>query len=217
MAGISNDSTAIFFEDQASDARAAEIRRFRKRIFVEDKGWKLRVSGEEERDDYDACGAILCGLWQDQRLTGSFRAQRCDRPYLSAEVFPHLADNQPLPDASDAWEISRFAAAPNRSDAGVQLYALLMAFAQARSARCLIAVADMQHERLMRRLGIVTRRYGESKQVGLDRCQKPIFAVLGEIPIASQPAEVLEKLAQSLQKVEIIDETLVFGHFALSA
>jgi acyl homoserine lactone synthase len=176
MAGISNDSTAIFFEDQASDARAAEIRRFRKRIFVEDKGWKLRVSGEEERDDYDACGAILCGLWQDQRLIGSFRAQRCDRPYLSAEVFPHLADNQPLPDASDAWEISRFAAAPNRSDAGVQLYALLMAFAQARSARCLIAVADMQHERLMRRLGIVTRRYGESKQVGLGVWSRSMMA-----------------------------------------
>lgn len=217
MADISDDSTAIFFEDQASDARAAEIRRFRKRIFVEDKGWKLQVSGEEERDDYDACGAILCGLWQDQRLIGSFRAQRCDRPYLSAEVFPHLADNHPLPNARDAWEISRFAAAPNRLDAGVQLYALLMAFAQARSARCLVAVADMQHERLMRRLGIVTRRYGESKQVGTDRFQKPIYAVLGEIPIASQPAELFDKLAQSLQNVEIIDETLVFGHFALSA
>jgi acyl homoserine lactone synthase len=217
MADVSDDSTAIFFKDQANDSRAAELRRFRKRIFVEDKGWKLRVSGEEERDDYDACGAILCGLWQSQRLVGSFRAQRCDRPYLSAEVFAHLADHHPLPQDDRAWEISRFAAAPNRADAGVQLYALLIAFAQAHSARCLVAVADMQHERLMRRLGIVTRRYGGSKQVGTDRFQKPIYAVLGEIPIASQPPDLLKKLTQSLQNVEIIDETLVFGRFALSA
>lgn len=217
MADVSDNSTAIFFEDQAYDPRAAELRRFRKRIFVEDKGWKLRIDGEEERDDYDDCGAILCGLWQNQHLIGSFRAQRCDRPYLSAEVFSHLADYQSLPKDSRAWEISRFAAAPNRSDAGVQLYALLIAFAQARSARCLVAIADVQHERLMRRLGIVTRRYGESSHVGTDRFQKPIYAVLGEIPIASQPTELLQRLSDSLQNVEIIDETLVFGHSALSA
>lgn len=217
MANISNDSIAIFFKDQAFDARSAELRRFRKKIFVEDKGWKLRVTGEEEHDEYDARGAVLCGLWQNKSLVGSFRAQRCDGPYLSAEVFSHLADDLSLPKDPLAWEISRFAVTPNRSDAGVQLYALLIAFARARSVRCLVAVVDMQHERLLRRLGIVTRRYGTSKQVGVDRFEKPIHAVLGEIPITSQPTDVLQKLAQSLRNVEIVDETLVFGSLAIPA
>jgi acyl homoserine lactone synthase len=202
--------TASFFPDSMHDERASELRRFRKEIFIDQKGWRLNAVKDEEWDEYDARGAMLCALWRGSHLVGGFRAQRCDRPYLSRDVFSHLAAGRSLPTDSGAWEISRFGVSPTCPRGGTKLYALLIDFAKAHSARSLVAVVDLQHERLMSQIGIVTRRYGPAAQVGENRKGRPLYAVLGEIRLADQCSPALRQLARHLENVDISHETLVF-------
>jgi N-acyl-L-homoserine lactone synthetase len=208
---------AVFFEDRPEDERASALRRFRKKVFVDEVGWPLQVVGDEEIDEYDGRGAILCALSSESSLVGCFRAQRCDRPNLSVEVFGSLASGKAAPTDQLTWEISRFAVDRFSAGAGVKLYGLLVEFARLRAARSLIAVVDLQHERRLRQVGIVTRRFGPETVIGVDRFGRPIEAVFGEIPLPAQSTKTLFKLLHTLDNLEIQDETLVFGHTALSA
>lgn len=124
---------------------------------------------------------------------------------------------QAAPTDQLTWEISRFAVDRFSVGAGVKLYGLLVEFARLRAARSLIAVVDLQHERRLRQVGIVTRRFGPETVIGVDRFGRPIEAVFGEIPLPAQSTKTLFKLSHMLDNLEIQDETLVFGHTALSA
>jgi N-acyl-L-homoserine lactone synthetase len=208
---------ACFFKDQRGDARAAALRQFRKKVFVEREGWNLKVVGDEEIDQFDGRGATLCALWRNASLVGGFRSLRCDRPNLSAQVFGHLASYRAFPTDACAWEISRFGTANSCPGASAKLYGLLIEFARRNGALAVTAVVDLQHERLLRRIGLTTNRYGPIDVVGTNRSGEPIKAVLGEIQLSAQSAETLSMLARELEDVEIKDETLVLRPEALSA
>jgi hypothetical protein len=90
-------------------------------------------------------------------------------------------------------------------------------FARTHNARALVALVDLTYERFLRRLGIVTRRYGEPGLIGHDLDARPIEAVAGEIPLADQRGSHFESLLAISRNMEIIDETLVRGRLRLSA
>jgi acyl homoserine lactone synthase len=188
---------------------------FRKEVFVDRLGWKLEVIDGLERDDFDHFGTINCALLDGDQVVGSFRAIRCDRPYLSACVFPTLAQLEPYPMTWDAWEISRFAAI----DRAVSwpLYAAMLNFGWTRHARALVALVDLGHERVLRGHRVKVRRYGPPTLVGSDRAGRPIMAVAGEIPLHEQSQALHEAAARALSKLELTDETLVLGPDRVSA
>jgi acyl homoserine lactone synthase len=196
-AGLSENRDAIFL--------------FRKALFVDQLGWSLACDFSEERDEFDRDDTIHCALYVHDALIGGFRAIRCDRPYLGRCVFPHLATTGRYPVAPNYWEISRFGVFRTHREHGLALYALMFSFAEARKARALVAIADLGHERLLRRIGINTHRYGPPAVIGADRWGTPIEVVAGEIPIAEQDASRLRFLKSQADEVEISDETLVLG------
>lgn len=114
---------------------------FRKHVFIDRLGWKLNISDGVERDDFDHAWAINCALMNGSRVVGAFRAIRCDRPYLSARIFPTLAA-EPYPSTWDAWEISRFAALERAS---WPLYAAMLNFGWTRQVRALVALVVTCH------------------------------------------------------------------------
>lgn len=199
--------------------------RFRKQLFVDDLGWDLPSLGEawgegardEERDGFDTADAIHCALYCESEVVGVFRAIRCDRPYLSRVVFPELAAGRAFPRRPDCFEISRFGVRETQRRLGPLLYAVMFHFGAERGARSLVATVDLGHERLLRRLGVRTDRYGLPQVIGRTVHGREILAVAGEIPLTRQDRATAARFDHLLSFVEISDETSVLGSRRLSA
>jgi N-acyl-L-homoserine lactone synthetase len=196
---------------------AAALFRFRKSLFVDERGWNLPVCETGEVDQFDTPEAYYCGLFLGDAIIGGFRAIRCDHAYLGRDMFPHLAATRPYPDRPDYWEISRFGVLRHHRRHGVVLYAVMFRFAEMRRAKALVAVADLGHERLLSKIGIRTRRYGPPVWLSAEETGEPIQIVAGEIPIAEQDRARLQFLRTRADAVEIRDDTLVWRPAAVSA
>ena len=212
-----NSLRALIFHREDAPLAASEIFRLRKRLFVDQLGWLLPASSEEERDEFDTTSAAYCGLYLAGQLVGTFRAIRCDQPYLSCIVFSRLATTRGYPRRQDCWEISRFGVLPEHSKFGPTLYAVMLQFGWVRQARSLVATANLSHERLLRKLGVRTRRYGPPQCVGQDVQSQPVEAVAGEIPLDEQSEALRRSVTSLLSAVDISDETLVLRPERLSA
>jgi len=180
--------------------------RLRKMVFIDQLGWPLTTTDGEETDQFDCDDTEYCGLESAGDLLGCFRARRCDRPYLTKEVFAHLATIARLPTNPGAWEITRFAMNPEYGASPGLLYAALFLFGAHRRARSLVALADLTHERLLRRAGIASRRYGPPQIVGSAR-GRPLYAVVGEIPLWTEGPRFAVRHAEAFKRLELIDET----------
>ena len=205
-------------EDQNCDLVDALLQ-FRKKLFVDILAWDLRVTNGRERDQFDNAAAVHCALFVGERLAGGFRAIRSDHAYLAQSVFPNLATLGRFPRRRDVWEISRFGVLPGRArmQAARSNYTAMFRFAHSRQASALVAVVDLNHERLLGTLGIRTRRYGPPQPIGTDTNGQIITGVAGEIPVTEQGDPRFSTLLVAAQSIEVSDETLVFGSARVSA
>lgn len=208
---------AIFGQAADFPAVADDLYRLRKRIFVDDYGWELPTDGDREVDQFDTPSTVHCALYCDEVLSGTFRAIRCDRPYLAASVFPQLATKTTYPRHLDAWEISRFGVVSGSLRLAHINYALMFLFARAVQATALVAIADLTYERFLRSIGVNTVRYGPPQAIGRDCRGNTLHAVAGEIPLSMQSGPKFQSLLQKVAAVEIEDASHVFGYRKISA
>ncbi len=157
---------------------------FRRILFVETLGWDLKLRNDYELDEFDHHRAHYLTLSADEEIIGGFRAIRCDHPYLARTKFPKLAEYQQFPNEAHYWEISRFGVAPNSSprSTAATLYSLMLNFGLQRQAEGLVAFTSLGHELYLRRLGVVTKRYGEPCCIGESVKGGQFTVVAGEIP-----------------------------------
>jgi acyl homoserine lactone synthase len=202
---------------QSNSALVAEFQEFRRKLFVDTLQWDLRVFGNLEIDQFDGAKATYCAIYANDTLISGFRAIRCDHEYLALSVFPQLATDRPYPRHPDMWEISRLGVNPPDVNIAGVTYAVMLHLARLRGAKALVALVDLCHERLLRQIGIKTRRYGSPQIIGTDRKGRRLTAVAGEIPIQEQGGEAFEALMDLLQTVEIVDETLVLRSEAVQS
>lgn len=210
---------AVFGTAETAPEHVAALLRFRKRKFVDTLGWPLRCKDAMEADEFDLSTTLYCGLYEGDSVVGGFRAIRTDYPYLASLKFPELANELPYPRSQRSWEISRLGVLSGASGFGRSLacYAAMFAFANAVNAYSLVAFCDVGHERLLSRLGVKTRRFGEPQLIGSDEVGRPIKAVAGEIVLADQDAKRLRLLTAPVNAMEIEDAAAVFGRRRLSA
>ena len=185
--------------------------RLRKRLFVEECGWKLPTDDGTERDEFDGAHTEHALLFHDDELVGGFRAISTDRPYLSASKFIQLSQ-RPFPRQPNVWEISRFGILKSRRQRlAPQLnYALMFRFSALRGAKALVAVADLTYERFLERMAIQTHRYGPPQTIGEDTHGRPLVAVAGEIPLGLRQNPGLARFFTLGSQLEIQDEAHVF-------
>jgi len=212
-----NAVLATLFQKDDNQELTASLYRLRKALFIDERGWKLTCRSGAEIDQFDGPDATYCALLVDGRVVGGFRAIRCDRPYLGITLFPELATTRPYPCRSDYWEISRFGVLRHHKSLGIGLYAVMFAFADRVNARALVAVTDLGHERLLGKIGVRTRRYGQPKTLRPDQSERPLQVVAGDIPIAQQRPETVRFLQSCADEIEIRDETLVQRPVRISA
>lgn len=197
-----------------------EFGAFRKALFVDQLGWSLKLQGDIEIDEFDTDDAVYCLVQESDKIISGFRAVITTLPYLVKTHFSHLGSTRPFPSRDDYYEISRFGVLPteNRLDVGLMTYALMFDFAQRRDATALVAIADLGHERLLRAMGIRTRRYGPPGVVGVDAWGRQIVSVAGDIPMAEQSQELIRLLSNLCQtELEITDETHILGRKSVYA
>lgn len=210
---------AIICTEQTNSSAVEVFQYFRKSLFVDALGWTLTTDSNREVDEFDTRRAVYCLLFENSKLVGGFRAIQGCYPYLAQTVFPQMASLRPFPARSDVWEISRFGVDPitGTADHAKRLYGVMLDFGRRRNATALVAIVDLSHERFLRQLGITTRRYGPPGVVGVDNQKRSLTAVAGEIPLTDQSGQGFQNLLAMVQNVEITDETLVFGHWSISA
>jgi len=197
-----------------------EFGAFRKALFVDQLGWNLTLHGELEIDEFDTDHTIYCLIYEYDKIISGFRAVMTTFPYLVKTHFSYLGTTRAFPSRDDYYEISRFGvlSTENRLDIGLMTYALMFHFALKRNITALVAIADLGHERLLRAMGIRTRRYGPPGIVGVDAWGQPIVSVAGDIPIAEQPQEFIRLLSTLCEtELEITDETHVLGRASVYA
>jgi N-acyl-L-homoserine lactone synthetase len=210
---------AFFCKEGDAPEHVDQLLQFRKRVFIDSYKWQLEEFNGRERDAFDTAFTIHCGLFKDDELVGTFRANRTDQPYLSAWVFGALAKDQHFPRQPTIWEISRFAVLSKGEAQRYSYlnYGLMFYFARQLGVTSLVATADETYERYLSLLGIKTKRYGNPQIIGTTQDGNPVSALAGEIPIASQKGSRFERLLQSLKNVEIEDVSNVFGPVRISA
>lgn len=211
--------TADVCKFDQNPALVKQMLKFRKTLFIDQLGWDLEVSNDEESDEFDNEDTTYCVLRRKGVVVGGFRALRTDTPYLAQCVFPHLAVEGALPNQSDVWEISRFGVTPRLAPGRLSLlnYAALFQFAKSRHAKALVALVDVSHERHLSRLGIRTRRYGIPTPIGQDAKGQVIHGVVGEIPLHGQNPDKIEKILKLVETMEMKDDAFIFGCERISA
>jgi len=147
---------------------ASALAKYRYEIFVKELGWPLRCEEGVELDAFDRPDTVyVLACDNNQEVFGCARLIPTHRPYLLAEVFPHLMEGNPLPSSSDVWELSRFAISKPKGQVvsaeqawknTVKLVREVIEVARSKGAFRLIAFTAVGNERLLKRMGVNTRR-----------------------------------------------------------
>ncbi len=152
--------------------------RLRHEVFKERLDWEVGSQAGRERDMFDDLDPVYIVCEAQGEVLGSWRLLPTTRPYMLKDVFPELLYGMPAPEAEDVWEISRFAVskkvASNESLGTINtvtnlLLEQLFAFAARRKISRIVAVADVRFERILKRAGLLTQRFGPPLQIGVTR------------------------------------------------
>jgi len=152
--------------------------RLRHEVFKERLAWDVGSRAGKERDIFDDLDPVYIVCEDEGEVLGSWRLLPTTGPYMLQDVFPELLHGQPAPNAPDVWEISRFAVSKrvlgNESLGTINkvtnlLLDQLFAFATARTISRIVAVSDVRFERILKRAGLLTQRFGPPLQIGVTR------------------------------------------------
>jgi acyl-homoserine lactone synthase len=96
----------------------ASMFRQRYEIFVKEKGWDLKTYNGLEFDNYDTARSVyLIGHDEDGQIVASMRMTTTDGPYMLADIFADMCENE-IPRDSETWELTRGALAKNLRRSG---------------------------------------------------------------------------------------------------
>lgn len=150
-----------------------KVAQYRYSIFIERLGWELKTKNNEELDQFDRLDTIyIIAQDNNQQIQGCARLLPTTKEYLLGAVFPQLIPaGLPLPNSSDIWELSRFAAVDLSNENSVEVgqfsssvaVSLLQAAidcAAAQGAKRIITVSPIGVERLLRKAGFNAHRAG---------------------------------------------------------
>lgn len=152
--------------------------RLRHEVFKERLNWDVGSMSGKERDDFDDLEPVYIVCEEGGEVLGSWRLLPTTGPYMLKNVFPELLHGAPAPEQENIWEISRFAVskrvAGNDSLGTIRsvtntLLDELFTFAARRKIERIVAVSDVRFERILKRAGLLTKRYGPALQVGVTK------------------------------------------------
>jgi acyl homoserine lactone synthase len=153
----------------------AEMYRLRAKVFGERMGWEVAILSGMEIDGYDALSPHYM-LVHDERdtLCGCWRIMPTVGPYMLRDTFGQLLHGQSAPVSPSVWELSRFAiVTQEKSGFGFAKLALdamreVVKFADQMNIARYVTVTTTAIERLLRKTGVETRRFGPPVRIGVE-------------------------------------------------
>lgn len=151
-----------------------DMYRFRAQVFRERMGWEVTTLDDMEVDGYDGLLPYYMLIrGQDTTVCGCWRLLPTEGAYMLKDTFPQLLHGHQAPEASDVWELSRFALAANCDQQGFGFTEFAMnaireiiAFGEQRRLSSYVTVTTTAVERLLRRTGIEIHRFGPPLRIG---------------------------------------------------
>jgi N-acyl-L-homoserine lactone synthetase len=152
--------------------------RLRHEVFKERLAWEVGSVAGKERDLFDDLDPVYIVCEHEGQVLGSWRLLPTTSPYMLKDVFPELLHGMPAPEAPDVWEISRFAVSKrvigNESLGTINMVTDMLldqlgAFAKRRNISRIVAVTDVRFERILKRAGLLTNRFGAPLEIGVTR------------------------------------------------
>ncbi|MCY4044254.1 MAG: GNAT family N-acetyltransferase [Cellvibrionales bacterium] len=163
------------FSDAIKPETKQALFEYRYKVFIERLGWDMATQNGIEIDQFDHDGTFhIIANSPEGEVVGCARLLPTTKPYLLEDVFPELLNGQPAPKSDDVWELSRFTTVNLNTQQKTQgamqaqlphetLQNLLykaMACAKENGAKMIISVSPLGIERLLRNLGVPSKRMG---------------------------------------------------------
>ena len=155
----------------------SKMHQLRHRVFREKLRWNVSGHNGEEIDEYDQLNPHYMIALEDGEATACWRLLPTQGPYMLRNTFGELLRGEPLPEAEDVWELSRFAVlSPARKYNGqihlsmvaFEMFDKLIRFADERGISRYVTVVSTSVERLMKSNGITLTRFGDKKISDVD-------------------------------------------------
>lgn len=172
----------VFTQGQKNNVPAKEIVneifRLRYETFVDRLEWDISANDGLERDQFDEMAPFHIAVKNSNGgVDGCWRALPTTGDYMLRSVFPELLQGEQVPEASDIWEISRFAVRKGSSkvasgymaETTVDMVRSFYDFAMAMNINSYVTVTTVACERLLRQLGVDIERLGERKAMRIGK------------------------------------------------
>lgn len=153
-----------------------DMHKLRAKVFKERMGWDVPIMSGMEIDGYDAIEPHYMMMKEPGgMLRGCWRILPTEGPYMLKDSFPELLHGQAAPEHPKIWELSRFAIETDgRHSFGFSELAMesiegIIAYGHHMGIEHYVTVTTTAIERLLRRAGVVTSRFGPPIQIGVEK------------------------------------------------
>ena len=154
-----------------------EMHTLRAKVFKGRLGWEVPIMSGMEIDGYDALEPLYMMIREPGggALRGCWRLLPTEGPYMLKDSFAQLLHGQAAPAHARIWELSRFAIETEGagcfgfSDITLQSIAEIISHGYHAGIDQYVTVTTTAIERLLRRAGVVTTRFGQPLQIGVEK------------------------------------------------
>jgi acyl homoserine lactone synthase len=152
-----------------------DMHRLRAKVFKDRMGWDVPLMSGMEIDGYDAIEPTYMMIREPGGdLRGCWRILPTEGPYMLKDSFPQLLHGQTAPADPKIWELSRFAIETEGrhsfgfSEVAMESIGEIIAYGHRMGVEQYVTVTTTAIERLLRRAGVVTSRFGPPIQIGVE-------------------------------------------------
>lgn len=158
----------------------------RKQVFVDRLNWKVESIDDREFDDFDTPSACYIVVRQGDDIVATCRLIQTTNPTMLSDVFPDLLRGEDLIPDPKVCEISRLSSIGSSAMKRGALPHILQGLrnhADARGITEYVFVTTTTIERLLRRFGVATSRFGDRQTTTIDS----VNSVALRLDVASIP------------------------------
>lgn len=154
-----------------------EMHKLRAKVFKDRLGWEVPIMSGMEIDGYDALEPLYMMIREPGggALRGCWRILPTEGPYMLKDSFAQLLHGQDAPENARIWELSRFAIETEGnprfgfSEITMESIGEIISYGHHAGLHQYVTVTTVAIERLLRRAGVLTRRFGDPVQIGVER------------------------------------------------
>jgi acyl homoserine lactone synthase len=151
------------------------MHKLRAKVFSNRLGWEVPIMSGMEIDGYDAIDPHYMMMHEPGgELRGCWRLLPTEGPYMLKDSFPQLLHGTDAPADPKIWELSRFAIETDKDKAygfssiAMHSIAEIIAYGYENEINQYVTVTTTAIERMLRKAGIVMRRFGPPVVIGVE-------------------------------------------------